>query len=217
MAYRRTDCFITRRTAMTTNARRPGHEVIGAPPPEQMPGRHGDVHVERESDLPFVPYPSGLRLEGRRVVVVGGGCVAQRRVEGLLVSGAEVVVVSPQAAPRIVELAENDRVTWLPRGFRPSDLNDTWYVVACADKSAVNELVGQCADERRIFCVRSDDGTAATAWTPAVGHHGDVTVAVLSNRHPRQSRSLRDQVIAHLVDGTIDAGPDGRSSSRDVS
>lgn len=195
---------------MTTNASRPGHEVLGAPPSTLPPGRPGDVHVERESDLPFIPYPSGLRLEGRRVVVVGGGCVAQRRIDGLLVSGADVVVVSPQAAPRIVELAENGRVTWQRRGFRPSDLNDTWYVLACADASAVNELVGQCAEQRRIFCVRSDDGSLATAWTPAVGHHGDVTVAVLSNRHPRQSRSLRDQVITALVEGTIAAGPDGR-------
>lgn len=161
---------------------------------------------ELDDDTPFVPYPSGLRLDGRRVVIVGGGGVAKRRTEGLLVSDAAVTVVSPEVCPELAERAERGEIRWEQRRFRPSDLNDTWYVVACTDDPAVNAAVGDAAEERHIFCVRSDDGTAATAWTPAVGHLGEVTIAVLANRHPHASRGIRDQIMAGLADGTITAG-----------
>ena len=60
-------------------------------------------------------------------------------------------------------------MTWLRRGFEAADLDDTWYVVAATDDAEVNERVSAAAEERRIFCVRADDATKATAWTPAVG------------------------------------------------
>lgn len=68
----------------------------------------------------------------------------------------------------------------------------------------MNQRVGEEAERRRIFCVRSDDATAATAWTPAVGRHAGVTVAVLANREPRKSAAIRDGVIAALRDGSIE-------------
>ena len=63
------------------------------------------------------PYPSGLRLSGRRVLVVGGGHVAQRRVPGLLAAGAHVVVVSPEVTPAIEGQVLAGEVAWLERGF----------------------------------------------------------------------------------------------------
>jgi uroporphyrin-III C-methyltransferase/precorrin-2 dehydrogenase/sirohydrochlorin ferrochelatase len=152
-------------------------------------------------------YPTGLRLSGRRVVVVGGGHVAQRRVPQLIAAGADVVVVSPTVTPAIEGLAGAGEVTWHPRGFEPGDLDDTWYAVAATDDTAVNEQVSVAAEERRIFCVRSDDATRATAWTPAVGREGGVTVAVLGERDPRRSVRVRDQVLEGLRTGLITSDP----------
>ncbi|WP_104106522.1 uroporphyrinogen-III C-methyltransferase [Nocardioides sp. 616] len=149
----------------------------------------------------FPPYPTGLRLAGRRVVVAGGGHVAQRRVPSLLAAGADVLVVSPQVTPAIEGMA--GEITLELRRFRPSDLDGAWYVVAATNDPEANEQISEAAEERRIFCVRSDDATAATAWTPAVGRHGSVTVAVLGNREPRQSASLRDDIITALRDGQL--------------
>jgi uroporphyrin-III C-methyltransferase/precorrin-2 dehydrogenase/sirohydrochlorin ferrochelatase len=149
------------------------------------------------------PYPAALRLQGRRVLVVGGGHVAQRRVPALLAAGADVVVVSPQVTPAIEGLVSGGEVTWHERGFRPEDLDDAWYVIAATDVTAVNEEVSRVAEEQRIFCVRSDDASQATAWTPAVGRHAGATVAVVSNREPRRSAALRDQIIDGLRDGTL--------------
>ena len=163
----------------------------------------------------FPPYPSGLRLSGRKVVVVGGGHVAQRRIPGLIAVGARVVVVSPAVTPAIEGLIGSGEVTWHERGFEPHDLDDAWYVIAATDDRAANELVSQAAEEQRIFCVRSDDALKATAWTPAVGRHAGVTIAVLGNREPRRSAAVRDEVVAGLRDGAI-AAPHHRDKTPGV-
>lgn len=169
-----------------------GHGLVGT--------SRDDGHVDD-----FPPYPSGLRLAGRRVVVVGGGHVAQRRVPQLLACGAEVYVVSPEVTPAVEGLAGAGEVTWHRRGFEDSDLEDTWYVIAATDDAAVNEQVGAAAEQRRIFCVRADDATWATAWTPAVGRHAGITVAVLANREPRRSAAVRDEIVEAMREGTIHA------------
>ncbi len=136
-------------------------------------------------------------------MVVGGGHVAQRRVPALLAAGGDVVLVSPEVTPAIEGLAVAGEMTWHRRGFEEGDLDATWYVIAATDDRSVNERVSTAAEERRIFCVRSDDAAMATAWTPAVGRHAGVTVAVVGNREPRRSAALRDQVIAGLRDGVL--------------
>lgn len=156
-------------------------------------------------DDPAPLYPSALRLQGRRVLVVGAGQVAQRRVPALLASGAVVEVVSPAATPALEGLAAAGEVRWSRRGFRASDVDGAWYVIAATDVPEVNAAVTQAAEAQRTFCVRADDATRASAWTPAVGRHAGVTVAVVSNREPRRSAALRDQIIDGLRDGALPA------------
>lgn len=153
----------------------------------------------------FPTYPSGLRLTGRRVVVVGGGQVAQRRVPHLIAVGADVHVVSPEITPAIEGMVGSGEVTWTQRGFEHADLDGAWYVIAATADTAVNEQVSGAAESRRIFCVRADDATRATAWTPAVGRHAGVTVGVLSQRDPRRSAAVRDEILEGLRDGTLAA------------
>jgi uroporphyrin-III C-methyltransferase / precorrin-2 dehydrogenase / sirohydrochlorin ferrochelatase len=151
------------------------------------------------------PYPSGLRLAGRRVVVVGGGQVAQRRIPGLLAAGAEVVVVSPHVTPAIEGQVLAGEVAWVARGFVDDDLVNTWYVIAATDDPGVNEQVSKAAEAERVFCVRSDDGTSATAWTPAVGRYDGLTLAVLGRREPRRTAAVRDAIVTALHEGTVAA------------
>ena len=151
------------------------------------------------------PYPSGLRLAGRRVVVVGGGQVAQRRIPALLAAGADVVVVSPVVTPAIEGQVLAGEVRWVERGFAEGDLAETWYVMAATDDSVVNEKVSAAAEARRVFCVRSDDGTSATAWTPATGRYDGLTLAVLGRREPRRTAAVRDAIVTALHEGVVAA------------
>ncbi len=150
-------------------------------------------------------YPVGLRLAGRRVVVVGAGAVAGRRVAGLLAAGADVVVVAPEATTAIEGWAEDGQLRWERRRYADGDLAETWYAVAAADDPAVNAAVAAEAERRRVFCVRADHASLASAWTPAVGRHDGVTVAVLADRDPGRSAVVRDVVLDQLRSGAIRA------------
>jgi uroporphyrin-III C-methyltransferase/precorrin-2 dehydrogenase/sirohydrochlorin ferrochelatase len=149
------------------------------------------------------PYPLGLRLSGLRVLVVGGGSVATRRVPPLLAAGADVVIVSPALTPALRGLADSGQVRWHERGFRDTDVDGVWLVHVAVDDAGVARQVSAAAAERRVFCVRADDRVAATAWTPAVTRHGPVTVAVLGGGDPRRSMAVRDRIAAGLESGAL--------------
>ncbi|KOX10973.1 uroporphyrin-III C-methyltransferase [Micromonospora sp. NRRL B-16802] len=135
-----------------------------------------------------------MRLDGRRVVVVGGGAVATRRVPALLDAGADVLLVAPELTPALRAHVDAGRLRWVPRRFAPDDLDGAWLVQVAIDDPLAAASVSAAAAERRIFCVRADDRTAATAWTPAVTRHGPVTVAVLGGGDPRRAMSVRDAI-----------------------
>ena len=149
------------------------------------------------------PYLAGLVLAGRRVVVVGGGHVAQRRVPTFLAAGARVIVVCPEVTPALEGLG--GELTLVLREFAESDLDGAWYVVAATDDPEANARVAAAAEQRHTFCVRSDDALGGSAWTPAIGHHGSVTVGVLGNREPKKSAALRDDIVTALRDGQLSA------------
>ena len=149
------------------------------------------------------PYLAGLVLAGRKVVVVGGGHVAQRRVPAFLAVRADVTVVSPVVTPALEGLASE--ITLVLRDFEEGDVEGAWYVVAATDDPVVNARVVAAAEARHTFCVRADHALGGTAWTPAVGHHGSVTVGVLGNREPRKSAALRDDIVTALRDGHLSA------------
>jgi len=143
-------------------------------------------------------YPLALRLEGRPVLVVGGGAVASRRVPALLSAGADVTVVSPELTPTLHGLAEAGRIRWERRRFESSDVDRAWLVHVAVDDPAAAQRVSDAAEARRVFCVRADDRTAASAWTPAVTRRGPVTVAVLGGGDPRRAVATRDAIAAFL-------------------
>ena len=150
------------------------------------------------------PYLLGLRLGGRRVLVVGGGAVASRRVPSLLDAGAEILLVSPKVAASLEDLAAAGRIQWQARGYRPGDCAGAWLVCACTDDPGVNAAVAAAAEAQRTWCVRADDAGASAAWTPASGRAGDVRVGVLSG-DPRHSAAIRDAVVAGLQSGELSA------------
>jgi len=149
------------------------------------------------------PYPSGLRLAGRRVVVVGGGQVAQRRIPGLLAAGADVVVVSPHVTPAIEGQVLAGEVGWVERGFADEDLADTWYVIAATDDPDVNAAVVDEAERCRIFCVRADAGREGTAVTPATFEYEGLSVGVLAGGEHRRSAAIRSAIHEAFQQGLI--------------
>ena len=148
-------------------------------------------------------YLAGLNLAGRRVVVVGGGTVAQRRLPRLVASGALVEVISPSVTPSVEALATSGALAWQERAYVEGDLDGAWYVLCCTSSPQVNAAVSAEAERRRVFCVRADAGEAGTAVTPATGDHDGLLVGVLAGGAYRRSAAARDGVLAGLRAGTI--------------
>ncbi|WP_458115505.1 uroporphyrinogen-III C-methyltransferase [Arthrobacter sp. D2-10] len=148
-------------------------------------------------------YPLGLQLRGRRVLVVGGGPVAARRVQGLLDDGALVTVVAPFACEDIAEAAADGRVDWQQREYRTADLDGVWLVLAHSGSAEVQDRIAAEADAARVWCVKGGDHRASSAWVPAVARIDDVTVAVNTHGDPKRAAALRDGVAAALESGEL--------------
>jgi uroporphyrin-III C-methyltransferase/precorrin-2 dehydrogenase/sirohydrochlorin ferrochelatase len=139
-------------------------------------------------------YPVFLRLDGRQVLVVGGGSVAAGKLEGLLAAGAKVTVVSPEMRPEF----ERAGVTRRRRRFEPHDLDGMWWVVAAAPPE-VNQEVRFAAERRQLFVNAVDDPPNATAFLGGVVRRDGVTVAFSTEgRAPALAGLLREALDAWL-------------------
>ncbi|MCV7317298.1 uroporphyrinogen-III C-methyltransferase [Mycolicibacillus parakoreensis] len=148
------------------------------------------------------PYLVGLRLTGRKVVVVGGGSVAQRRLGLLVGSGADVHVVTRSATPAVEAMPG---ITLVLRNYRDGDLDGAWYVLAATSDPQVNAAVVAEADRRRIFCVRADIAVEGSAVTPATLDHAGLTVGVLAGGQHRRSATIRSAIAEALQTGAVSA------------
>lgn len=136
--------------------------------------------------------PLAVDLAGRRVLVVGGGAVARRKVASLLDAEAEVVVVAPELCP---ELAGEPRITWLGRSYEPQDLEGAWLAVAATDSPAVNRAVADEAHRRRIWCNVAAPPEAGDCHVLATVRQAGITVALgTEGASPFAARKLRERI-----------------------
>jgi uroporphyrin-III C-methyltransferase/precorrin-2 dehydrogenase/sirohydrochlorin ferrochelatase len=146
-------------------------------------------------------YPIFLRLDGRRVVVVGGGQVAARRLGALRDAGADITVIAPYVEAAITG------VTTIKRSYDgPADLAGAALVHACTDSAEVNARVAADAEAAGLWCVRADDADASAAHVPAVARAGDIAVAI-SAGDPGRSIALKAAIAALLDTGELTARP----------
>ena len=149
-------------------------------------------------------YLVGLRLAGKKVVVVGGGTVAQRRVPVLITHGAEVHVIARAATPAVEALAEQTPgVTLQLRDYRDGDLRGAWYVIAATDEPSTNSAIVAEAERRHIFCVRADSARDGTAVTPASFDYEGLLVGVLASGEHRRSATVRSAIREAFQQGRI--------------
>lgn len=154
-----------------------------------------------------IAYLVGLRLTGKKVVVVGGGSVAQRRLPLLVASGADVHVITPAATPAVEAMSrQRPGITLELREFREDDLDGAWYVIAATNDAAVNAAVVAEAERHRIFCVRADVAREGTAVTPASFEYEGLSVGVLAGGEHRRSAAIRSAIHEAMQSGLIAPG-----------
>src|SRR5205809_3374785 len=144
-------------------------------------------------------YPVSLDLEGRRCVVVGGGTVAEHKVQGLLDAGAAVTVVAGEFTPALRELAARGELELLPRPYARGDLAGAFLTIAAADDGAVNAEVFGEASERRVLCNAVDDVEHCHFAVPSIVRRGELLLAISTGgRAPALAKRLRQRLADEL-------------------
>jgi hydroxymethylbilane synthase len=144
-------------------------------------------------------FPISLTLAERRVVVVGGGAVAERRTRALRDAGARVTVISPSLTRQLAQWAEAGEITWTARLFAFGDCAGALLAFAATDDAGINAAV--VVDARKHGVLVNDTGDAARGdfITPAVHRSGNLTVTVDSGGlAPSFTARIRDELAVQF-------------------
>ncbi|CAM4083730.1 siroheme synthase CysG [Bordetella tumulicola] len=151
--------------------------------------------TSRQADHFMKLFPLFADLQGRRVLVVGGGDVAERKVQVLLEASAEVQVGAPELTPALAQWAAQGRIHVLAGAFQPEWLDDAWLVVAATDDRAVNAAVSEAAQARRIFSNVVDDAELSSFQVPSIVDRSPLIVAISSSGvAPVLARRMRERI-----------------------
>lgn len=144
-------------------------------------------------------FPLFVPTAGKKVLVVGGGAIATRRIRTLCRFDWDVEVVSPDASAEIRELAEKNRIVWHKRPFMPSDLEGVFLVTAATNRREVNEQVAVLAEERGIYASIADCREACSFYFPALIEHGDITIGLVGNGYTHKEAAQTAQHIREVL------------------
>jgi len=138
-------------------------------------------------------YPIAVRLKNKRVVIVGGGAVAERKALNLAGSGADVAVVSPEITGKISALVRTGKIRWIKRAVNRADLSGTDIVIAATSDRRINKDVSDWAGKAGALVNVVDNSALSGFISPAVLKKGKAIVAVYTDgKEPELSRDLKD-------------------------
>jgi precorrin-2 dehydrogenase/sirohydrochlorin ferrochelatase len=136
-----------------------------------------------------------IGMQARQTVVIGGGHVAARKVEGLLAADAQVKVISPVLVPELQSLVDSGMITFVQRSYQDGDLEGAYLAIAATDETNVNHAVWAEALKQGCLINVVDDPEHSTFILPAVLQRGDMSVAVSTGGgSPALARRLRERL-----------------------
>jgi siroheme synthase-like protein len=139
-------------------------------------------------------FPAFLKLDGRQIVVIGGGTLAASKIPGLLQANARVRVVSPQINDELAGWVRVEKIEWHPKSFSADDLQGAFLVIAATSLRDVNAAVFQEADRRGILCNAVDDVENCHFYYGSIVQRGDLQIAVSTNgKSPALAQRLRKE------------------------
>ncbi len=142
-------------------------------------------------------FPFFIRLEDKKVVVVGGGAVSERRVKQLVQFDAAVTVVAPDMTEPLQCLLHEGKIKWHQRPYQASDIEDAFFVVAATNDRQVNRAIGEASKRMNIFVNVADCKEESDVWFPAIAEDDELVVGIVSkngdHRRVKQvAKKIRD-------------------------
>jgi len=148
-------------------------------------------------------FPLFADLTGRRVLVVGAGDVAERKVKSLLSCGARVTVGAPRINAELEQLGAKGQIALITQRFDAQWLSDVWLVVAATDDRELNRRIAELANDRRLFINVVDDPALSSFQVPSIVDRAPLTIAISSaGSAPVLARRVRER-IESLFDATL--------------
>jgi precorrin-2 dehydrogenase/sirohydrochlorin ferrochelatase len=139
-------------------------------------------------------YPIMLQLNGRKVVVAGGGKVAERKVDSLLDTGAKVLVVSPEVTEKLKQLAMEGKIILQQRSFSADDVSGAFLIFGATNDKEVNQLVRSAASDHQLVTI-ADDPEESDFHVPAHFKQGRLSIAVSTGgASPILASKIREQL-----------------------
>ena len=136
-----------------------------------------------------------LQVEGKPILVIGGGAVAQRKVLNILPASPQLTVISPTLTFELQQLRQCGSIAHIARMFTPEDIDGAFLVIAATNDRAVNRLVAAEAISRGILVEVTDSPGLGTITSPAVLRQGDLTIAIsTNNRSPALSAVIKREL-----------------------
>jgi precorrin-2 dehydrogenase len=146
-------------------------------------------------------YPICLDIKDRNCLVVGGGSVGARKVETLLACGANVTVVSIDAAETLKKLSDGGVIRLKERVFQWADLENMFLVIGATDNEELNVKIHAEARRRGMLCNIADRPEACNFILPSIVNRGDLIIAIsTSGKSPAFAKKLRQQLEGQFGD-----------------
>ncbi|MBO9128338.1 NAD(P)-binding protein [Bacillus sp. 165] len=141
-------------------------------------------------------YPISVRIQGKRVVVAGGGRIASFKIALLLEEGANITVISPRAVEEIRKWAQEQTIQWIERNIEISDCEDAFLIIAATDDVELNDRLEQAAKSNQLVNVITNPEKGNVHF-PAALKQGKLLIAVSTEgASPKLAKKIRNDLAA---------------------
>jgi precorrin-2 dehydrogenase / sirohydrochlorin ferrochelatase len=139
-------------------------------------------------------YPIHLNLKQKKVTVIGGGKIAERKVMGLIDTGAQIIVVSPEITDQLQDYVKSGSIDWQKKTFCPSDIQDSFLIIAATNQRDINMKVKKAASPSQLISL-VDNLEASNFISPSVLKRGKLTMTVsTSGASPTLAKKIKHEL-----------------------
>ena len=128
----------------------------------------------------FTYFPLFTNMSGRKVIFIGGGKIAERRIKTLLNYNADITVISPDITDDLRQIVQRGEIKYINRKYMSTDISDTFLVIAATDDREVNQAIMKDAKSAGILVIVSDKREECDCWFPAIAENGEYIAGIVS-------------------------------------
>lgn len=139
-------------------------------------------------------YPLMLNLDRRKVAIIGGGTIAERKAAGLIEAGAIVTIISPNVTAALHVMIDSRKCMWRNKYFESNDIAEFFIIIAATNDALVNQMVKQSAMEHQLVLL-IDDPSSSDFQIPALMRRGDLSISISTNgASPKLAKKIKNQL-----------------------